>query len=86
MLQAVGEYIDEQHIKCTTPSFENIGPKEAEVRLSLKGGDLTTTVATFKYFMNTRAYKTLAYGPGLYDNNAPNLPTVFVIQARNDLN
>ena len=35
--------------------------------------------------MNTRAYKSLAYGPGLLPDGAVGNKTSFVIQARNDL-
>jgi dynein heavy chain len=35
--------------------------------------------------MNTRAYKSLAYGPGLLNEGAVGHPTEFIIQARNDL-
>lgn len=35
--------------------------------------------------MNTRAYKSLAYGPGLLAEGSVGHPTEFVIQARNDL-
>ena len=35
--------------------------------------------------MNTRAYKSLAYGPGLLPEGAVGNPTEFIIQARNDL-
>lgn len=35
--------------------------------------------------MNTRAYKSLAYGPGLLQEGASGVPTEFIIQARNDL-
>ena len=51
----------------------------------MSGGDLTTTWSTFSYFMNTRAYKSLAYGPGLLQEAAVGHPTEFIIQARNDL-
>jgi dynein heavy chain len=78
-------FVDETTLDCVTPSFEHIGPKESEVRLSIQGGDLTTTVATFSYFMNTRAYKSLAYGPGLLDEGCIETETEFLIQARNDL-
>jgi dynein heavy chain len=46
---------------------------------------LTTTWAPFTYFMNTRAYKSLAYGPGLLHDCAVGTPIEFIIQARNDL-
>ncbi|CAG9313552.1 unnamed protein product [Blepharisma stoltei] len=78
-------YVSETEITCESPSFEAIGPKEAEVRVSFKGGAYTITHTTFKYFMNTRALKSLAYGPGLLKDGAAGVPTVFFIQARNDL-
>jgi dynein heavy chain len=34
--------------------------------------------------MNTRAYKSLGYGPGLLPEGAIGHPTEFIIQARND--
>lgn len=78
-------YVSETEITCESPSFETIGPKEAEVRVSFKGGAYTITATLFKYFMNTRAHKSLAYGPGLLKDGAAGVPTVFYIQARNDL-
>lgn len=41
-------------------------------------------MTTFLFFMNTRANKCLAYGPGLLEDQAINTPTTFVIQARNE--
>ena len=49
------------------------------MRLSIQGGDYTTTMATFSYFMNTRAFKSLAYGPGLLEEGAIGSDTVFII-------
>ena len=49
------------------------------MRLSIQGGDYTTTMATFSYFMNTRAFKSLAYGPGLREEGAIGSDTVFII-------
>jgi hypothetical protein len=46
--------------------------------------DLTTTYASFTYFMNTRAHMSLAYGPGVQEGNASGHQVEFVIQARND--
>lgn len=34
--------------------------------------------------MNTRAYKSLAYGPGLLNEGSVAHPTEFIIQARNE--
>lgn len=46
---------------------------------------MTTTFVSFTYFMNTRAFKSLAYGPGLLPEGAVGHETEFIIQARNDL-
>ena len=67
-VEASGNYVSDTELSCITPSFDHIGPKESEVRLSIQGGDLTTTVSTFTYFQNTRAFKCLAYGPGLLED------------------
>jgi dynein heavy chain len=83
-VEVVGTYISETEISCVTPSFEQFGPKDATVQLSVQGGDITTTCCPFTYFMNTRAYKSLAYGPGLLHEGAVAHATEFVIQARND--
>jgi len=79
-----GEFKSETEIIATTKSFEEIGPKEAEVRLAMGTGDFTTSCVIFSYFMNTRAHKSLAFGPGLLDGAAIGSPVSFIIQARND--
>lgn len=84
-IEVPGTFISETEVSCITPSYEQFGPKDAIVQLSLQGGDLTTTWAPFTYFMNTRAYKSLAYGPGLLHECALATPVEFIIQARNDL-
>lgn len=84
-IEVAGTFISETEVSCITPSYEQFGPKDAIIQLSLQGGDLTTTWCPFTYFMNTRAYKSLAYGPGLLAEGAVGHPTEFVIQARNDL-
>lgn len=84
-IEVPGTFVSETEVSCITPSYEQFGPKDAIVQLSLQGGDLTTTWAPFTYFMNTRAYKSLAYGPGLLHECALATPVEFIIQARNDL-
>jgi hypothetical protein len=49
------------------------------IQLQISGGDLTTTWIPFNYFLNTRALKSLAYGPGLLNDVAINAPVEFVI-------
>ena len=45
---------------------------------------MTTTWSSFSYFKNTRASKSLAYGPGLLADGAVGTTTEFIIQARNE--
>jgi len=47
---------------------------------------LTTTWIPFQYFLNTRALKSLCFGPGVLNDALVGQPVEFVIQARNDLN
>lgn len=84
-IEVIGTFISETEVQCLTPNYEQFGPKDAIVQLSIQGGDLTTTWCPFTYFMNTRAYKSLAYGPGLLHESAVGHPTEFIIQARNEL-
>ena len=79
-----GEYISDTEIRAKTKSFEEIGPKEAEVRLQIQGRDFTTTAVKFSFFKNTIPEKSLAYGPGLLDGAAIGSQVSFVIQARNE--
>jgi len=81
-----GTFVSETEITCVTPNYESFGNKQHEVvmQLQIGSGDLTTTWIPFNYFLNTRAAKSLAYGPGLLDDVAPGTPVEFLIQARND--
>jgi len=83
-LESTGTFISETEITCMTPNFEQFGPKECTVQLSILGNELTTTFAYYSYFLNTRAHKSLAFGPGLQKDQAIGEPVEFVIQARND--
>jgi hypothetical protein len=51
----------------------------------MQGDDLTTTWIPFQYYLNTRAHKSLAYGPGLLQDVKSGEPVEFMIVARNDL-
>ena len=70
-------------IRCQSPNFEEVGPKEVEVRVYFESEDLTITRSAFKYFLNTRAEKTIAFGPGLLKSNAVGQKTSVYIQSRN---
>jgi len=78
-------YVSETELVCTTPNFEQFGPKECVMQLSIAQGDYTTTWITFEYFLNTRASKSLAYGAGLLQEICFGAPVTFVIVARNDI-
>jgi len=78
-LEVPGTFVSETELQCITPNFEQFGPKEAVLQLSIANGDLTTTWITFNYFLNTRAIKSLAFGPGLLPEVAPGAIVEFVI-------
>jgi dynein heavy chain len=80
------EFVSDTEIYCHTPSFDDFGPNECVVSISIAGGDLTTTWIPFQYFLNTRALKSLCFGPGVLNDALVGQPVEFVIQARNDLN
>jgi len=85
-LDVPGVYVDETTITCITPNFEAFGPKGCVMQLQISGEDLTTTWIPFQFFLNTRANKSLAFGPGLLENVCAGEPVEFMIVARNDLN
>lgn len=76
-------YESPQNLICQTPNFEELGPKSVEVKIYCDSEDLTITNSQFKYFLNTKADKTIAFGPGLMNENAVGIPTSFYIQAKN---
>jgi dynein heavy chain len=85
-LQVSGNFISPTEITCNTPNFEQFGPKEAVVQLQIGQEEISTTWSNFNYFLNTRAVKSLAYGPGCMNQEvAPGFETEFTIQARNDM-
>ena len=45
---------------------------------------MTTTYCDFNFFLDTRADKSLCYGPGLLTDCAVGEPIEFIIQARNE--
>lgn len=83
--EVTGHFKSETEISCTTPSFDEFGPKEAVMQIAIGSEDITTTHIPFHYFLNTRANKSLCYGPGILENAVINHPVEFIIQARNDL-
>eukprot|EP00831_Metopus_contortus_P040903 TRINITY_DN3203_c0_g1_i8.p1 TRINITY_DN3203_c0_g1~~TRINITY_DN3203_c0_g1_i8.p1 ORF type:complete len:745 (+),score=131.71 TRINITY_DN3203_c0_g1_i8:493-2727(+) len=82
--EAQATYISEDELECVTPSFEAFGPKEVEVKLQRQGQDLSITSSRFSFFKNTRAIKSVAFGPGVSDTCLANNEAEFLIQARNE--
>lgn len=76
-----GLFVSEKEITCETPTFDH--PRSVEVTVCMNKGDFTITKSQFTYYLNTKADKTLAYGPGLLFENLIGVKTTIVIQARN---
>jgi hypothetical protein len=85
-LSVQGTYVSPNEITCLTPSFDVFGPKEAVMQLQIGTEEISTTWVNFNYFLNTRAIKSLAYGPGCMPQEvSPGSEVEFTIQSRNDL-
>ena len=82
-LTTQARYMSPTQIECVTPEFVAVGPKEASVRVRAERGDLTLTDVPFQFFLNTQSDKTIAFGPGLLEENKVGVDTVFFIQTRN---
>ena len=78
-----GVFVSENELTAMTPDFGDKG-NQAIVQLSFASNDLTTTYAEFSFFLDTKAEKSLCYGPGLLEECAINEPVEFIIQARNE--
>lgn len=79
-----GVCISDTEMHCQSPNFAVHGPKDAMVQVCMSSKDLTTTACSFGFYLNTRAAKSLAYGPGVSGELQAGEPAEFVIQARND--
>ena len=80
-----GELISGHRIHVRTPSWEDIGADEVEVRVSLGGEALTVNKILWNFFINTMPQQCLAYGPGLISPCYWGLPAKFRIQARDSV-
>jgi dynein heavy chain len=85
-LQTPGTFVNETTMTCMTPAFDQFGAKQCIMQLLIGNGDLTTTWIPFQYFLDTKADKSLVYGPGVLKGNLMGSETEFVIVARNELN
>jgi len=81
-----GTYVSPTEVTCMTPNFDSFGPKEAVIQIQIGSEEISTTWSNFNYFLNTRAVKSLAYGPGcMHQEVTAGNEIEFTIQARNDL-
>ncbi len=76
---------DENTLACETPNFDGSQPGLSDVRLIASGHDITITQAQFSYFLNTKADKTVAFGPGVFPENNISKESLFYIQTKNKL-
>jgi len=82
--EAPATYVSPDELSCITPSFEAFGPKDVEVKIQRVNEDLSITGCKFSFFKNTRAIKSLAYGPGISEKCMVGNEAEFIIQARNE--
>ena len=78
-----GTWVSETELTALTPDFGDKG-NMCVVQLSFANNDLTTTSAEFHFFLDTKAEKSLCYGPGLLTELCCSEPVEFIIQARNE--
>lgn len=84
--EANANFVSETEMVCETPDLSKTHNTEIEcvVQIQIQGGDLSTTWIPFTFFLNTKASRSLAYGPGLLYDCAVGSPVEFVVQARNE--
>lgn len=74
-------------LSCETPNFSDYGKGEFEVKIvSGDKGDPTLGSTRFKFFLNISSKYTVAFGPGLLEDNSTKAPTCFFVQAKNKNN
>ena len=81
-----GDFCNSTQLVCLTPDFSLYQAGDVEVRIALNGDSFTTTSQIYRFFSVTSAQHSLIYGPGLISGGACNEATMFVIQARDNLN
>ena len=79
-------YVSDTEAVLTTPAFLELGPKEVEVRISIDGDELSTNPAAFTIYLDTKAERSIFYGPACLDGGAWGKQTSIIIRCRNELN
>jgi dynein heavy chain len=65
-----GTLVSDSEITVVTPDmsqYDTGAGADCVVQLALGSADITTTYVNFSYYLNTRAAKSLCYGPGVLD-------------------
>ncbi len=86
MKSVQGSWVSDSECFCDTPNYVKDGPRESQVFLKQDGNDLTLQEDIFfQYYLNTMSSSTIAFGPGVINNNPINQDVIFNIQARNTI-
>jgi dynein heavy chain len=80
------ESISDSEAIFTTPNFCDLGAKDVEVRISINGEELSTNPINFTIYLDTKADKSVYFGPGTLNGVCPGHKTSFMIRAKNELN
>ena len=84
--QTTATWVSDSELEFLTPSFLEVGAKDLEVRIKIDNEELSTNPIKFSIYYDTKADKTIFFGPGLLDGSTPEAPTSFIIRARNEFN
>lgn len=77
--EVAGVFVSPNEITCETPSYEKHGARKSEVKVSIDRQDFTIMSVFYSYFLNSKAEKTLMFGPGVLRENAIKTETMFYI-------
>ena len=81
-----GEFLSSTQLVCIAPDFSAYPAGAVDVRVALNGDSFTTTSQVYTFFAVTSAQNSLIFGPGLLNGGACNEETMFIIQAKDNLN
>ncbi len=70
----------------TSPNFSDLGAKDVEVRISINGEELSTNPINFTIYLDTKADKSIFFGPGALDGICPGYKTSLMVRSKNELN
>lgn len=82
IVEVPGQVLSDDRVSFTTPNFQKYGAVKVEVRLKIGSQSFTNNIVDFAFFVVTSGAETVAFGPGLIDENPINRSTSFIIQAK----